>query len=112
MGPEWTEPKTIQRWPGRLGHELHNKVTTCVSYDSTTGSQHDWGFLCEYEEDIYDQKSHFKLNLDPGYKDPTTDPPSTRDAQQWYKDYMACLYAYIIQFFRDTTPHFNNKSVQ
>lgn len=27
-GPEWPDPKTIQRWPGKLGHELRNKVDT------------------------------------------------------------------------------------
>ncbi|KAK5119541.1 hypothetical protein LTR85_007369 [Meristemomyces frigidus] len=111
MGPEWTDPKTIQRWPGKLGHEVRNKVETSVSYDLQSGKLGSWGFLCDPDDDGYEYNSLFKLNLDPGHEDATGDAPSTAEAQHWYSDYLSCLYSYIMKFFKESTPRFFSKKV-
>ena len=111
MGPEWPDPKTIQRWPGKLGHELRNKVDSSVSYDFYTGHVTSWGFLCNPDDERFEYNALFKLYLDPDYKDYIEDAPSTLEARTWYHDYMSCLYRYILQYFTDTIPRFSRKRI-
>lgn len=68
IGPDWSEPKTIQRWPGKLGHELRNKVDTAVSYDLRSGELKNWGFLCDPDDETCEHNELFKLYLDPEYQ--------------------------------------------
>ena len=112
MGPEWPEPKTIQRWPGKLGHELRNKVDSTVSYDVHSDNLTSWGFLCNADDDRFEYNALFKLNLDPDYKDPIEGAPSTTEARKWYQDYMRCLYGYIMKHFADTIPRFSSKRIE
>ncbi|KAK3117675.1 hypothetical protein LTR53_000703 [Teratosphaeriaceae sp. CCFEE 6253] len=111
MGPEWTDPKTIQRWPGKLGHEIRNKVETSVSYDMHTGKLSSWGFLCNPDGDRYEYNSLFKLHLNPSHEDATPDAPTTEESQRWYQDYLACLYSYIMKYFKESTPRFSSKKI-
>lgn len=111
MGPEWPEPKTIQRWPGKLGHELRNKVETSVSYDFHSGHVTSWGFLCNTEDERFEYNALFKLYLDPEYKDNIEDAPTTMEARTWYHDYLNCLYQYVINHFSETIPRFNRKRI-
>jgi hypothetical protein len=114
MGPEWADPKTIQHWPGKLRHEICNKVATDIAYDIHTGEQSSWGFLCNSEDDAdrYEVNSLFKLCLDPNHKDPTPVPLTIEDAKRWYLDYMRCLYDYVLTYLRDSIPHFSSKRVE
>ena len=112
MGPEWPEPRTIQHWPGKLGHELRNKVDSTVSYDVAAGTLASWGFLCNPDDDRVEYNALFKLNLDPDYKDPIEGAPSTNEARTWYRDYMSCLYQYVMRHFTDTIPRFQSKRVE
>lgn len=109
---EWPEPKQVQHWPGKLGHELRNKVNTSVSYDIHTGNRISWGFLCNPDDERYEYNALFKLYLDPEYKDAIEDAPSTAEAQTWYRDYLACLYQYISKWFDSTDPRFMQKRVE
>ena len=102
MGPEWPDPKTFQHWPGKLGHELRNKVDSAVSYDFHTGSFSTWGFLCDPEDERFECNTFFKLYLDPDHRDNSEDPPSFVEARAWYQDYLRALYHWIIQHFTDS----------
>ena len=112
MGPEWPEPKTIQHWPGKLGHELRNKVDSSVSYDINTNNRTTWGFLCSPDDDRFEYNALFKLNLDPEYKDPIEGAPSCAEARRWYQDYLKFLYDYIMRHFSDTIPRFSAKRIE
>jgi hypothetical protein len=112
MGPEWPDPKTIQRWPGKLGHELRNKVDSSISYDFYTGQITSWGFLCNPDDERFEYNALFKLYLDPDYKDYIEEAPSTLEARTWYHDYLSCLYRYIMQYFTDTIPKFSRKRIE
>lgn len=68
MGPEWSDPRTIQHWPGKLGHEIRNKVETSVSYDDNTGDLATWGFLSNPDDERFEYNSFFKLHLDPNHR--------------------------------------------
>lgn len=112
MGPDWAEPKTIQRWPGKLGHELRNKVDTAVSYDIKSGALNTWGFLCNPEDEKFEFNELFKLYLDPNHEDPTGIAPTVNEAQGWFRDYMKCLYQYIDKHFKETLPRYDTKRVE
>lgn len=112
MGPDWADPKTLQRWPGRLGHEVRNKVPTSISYDVRTGQRTTWGFFCHPEDERYECNTLFKLLLDPSYKDPTLDPPPFEEVHRWYLDYMTCLYECIIQTLATAIPRFSSKRIE
>jgi len=112
MGPEWPEPRTLQHWPGKLGHELRNKVDSSISYDINTGERTSWGFLCNPDDDRYEYNALFKLNLDPEYKDPIEGAPSCAEARGWYRDYLACLYECIMRHFQSTIPRFAGKRIE
>ena len=111
MGPEWPDPKTIQHWPGKLGHELRNKVDSTVSYDIETGNLTTWGFLCNPEDERFECNQYFKLVLDPDYKDSSEHAPSNEEAMMWYEDYLRCLYKYLMRHFSDTMPRFASKRI-
>lgn len=111
-GPEWPDPKVIQRWPGKLGHELRNKVDTAISYDLRSGAPVSWGFLCDPDDDSVEYNALFKLYLDENHKDTLPDPPSTEDARRWFRDYLGCLYRAIIKVFSDTFPQFGSRSIE
>ena len=112
MGPEWPDPRTIQHWPGKLGHELRNKVESSVSYDVHTGHLTTWGFLCNPEDERFEYNALFKLNLDPDYKDPIEGAPSNQEARGWYQDYLGGLYRYVMQYFHDTVARFQSKRIE
>ncbi|KXT18312.1 hypothetical protein AC579_958 [Pseudocercospora musae] len=110
--PEWPEPKTIQRWPGKLGHELRNKVDTAIAYDLKSGQLENWGFLCNPDDETCEFNELFKLYLDPNYEDPTGIAPSIEQAQGWFRDYMNCLHKYINRHFDETIPRFEIKRIE
>ena len=111
-GPEWPFPKTIQRWPGKLGHEIRNKVDTTVAYSLQDGSPVSWGFLCNPDDDTTEYNSLFKLHLDPFHKDAFADPPSNEDARRWLKDYLQYLYSYLIGHFTNIFSRFESRSIE
>lgn len=112
MGPEWTDPKTIQHWPGKLGHELRNKVDTAISYDMSTGAPSRWGFLCDPDDESCEHNELFKLYLDLQYVDESGIAPSIEQAQMWFRDYMHCLHTYINRHFSETVPRFEKKRME
>lgn len=113
MAPEWSEPKTIQHWPGKMISELANKCPTLLSYDAkypraVTG----WGFLCDQEDENADIKEFFKLHLDPAYRDDRPDAPRLEEAQQWFQDYLRCVHGHIEQYFSDSFPRWRGQKLE
>lgn len=113
MGPEWPEPRPIYRWPGKSDHELSRRVDTCVSSNVSTGEPVTWGFLSDAEDERYEYNALFLLNMNPDYRDPiVVGAPTYQEAQMWYQQYLTFLYRYLIQYFSDTMPRFNAKTVE
>ncbi len=113
MAPEWTEPRTLQHWPGKMINELANKVPTLLAYDSEhSRSVKTWGFLCDQEDDNSDIKEFFKLHLDPRYRDERSDAPQLEDARRWFQDYLRCIHNHIEETFSDSFPRWKLQKVE
>lgn len=111
MGPDWSRPTTIQHWPGRLGHENRNKVTTSVAYDRN-GKPVSWGFLVNEEDPNLDVQQYFKLYLDPAHEDEFRNAPHLEDARRWYVDYLRCIYYAICEHFDKSYPRWRGKPIE
>lgn len=111
-GPDWAAPKTMRHWPGKLGHEIRNKVDTAISYDVKTGEIANWGFLCNPDDVRYEHNELFKLYLDPNYQDPTGSGPTLEEARTWFRDYLSQLRTYINQHFERSIARFATKRVE
>lgn len=110
--PEWTEPKVIQRWPGRLvDSETADKVPTQVAYD-----EHErliaWGFHCNFIVQEIQLEREFKLYLDPDFPDSYEDRPSHANAVRYYKDYMRSLHGHLESYFRERVPDWEDRNVE
>ncbi|KAA8647819.1 Hsp70 family protein [Aspergillus tanneri] len=110
--PEWTPPKTIQRWPGKLPGELANKVPTCLEYGLESKTVQNWGFKCDPEDNVSDIKEFFKLHLAPQYRDEYLGGPSRQEAQRWFQDYIQCIYQHVVSHFSSTIPQFASRRVE
>ncbi|KAJ5573622.1 uncharacterized protein N7459_008049 [Penicillium hispanicum] len=111
-GPEWSPPKTIQRWPGKLPGELTNKVQTCIEYAPGSSKPKSWGYLCNQEDVEANIKEFFKLHLAPQYRDNHSKGPSRREAQQWFQDYISCIYEHVVTHLNATVPLFPSRKVE
>lgn len=112
VGPEWASPKSILHWPGRVGYENRNKVTTAVAYDTRTGFPVTWGFLIDRENDDLDVQDLFKLYLDPVYQDAFEDQPTLDEARKWFTDYLKFLFRAITQHFDESFPRWASREVE
>lgn len=112
IAPEWPSPITILRWPGRLGYENRNKVTTAVAYDVRTGLPVTWGFLVDRENDDFDVHDLFKLYLDSVYQDEFEDQPTLDEARKWFTDYLNFLFRAITQHFDESFPRWASRRVE
>ncbi|GIZ49319.1 hypothetical protein CKM354_001235100 [Cercospora kikuchii] len=110
--PEWTDPKTIVRWPGRATHETRNKVDTCIAYDARFQSLRSWGFECNENDFGTDVNKLFKLFLDPRFIDESGFAPAYSEVQRWYVDYLSCLYAYVKSYLQERMARFALKNVE
>ncbi|KAK5129854.1 hypothetical protein LTR08_002762 [Meristemomyces frigidus] len=100
--PAWTAPQAINsHWPGKATCELVSKVDTAVSYEANTQTLRSWGFECDEDDPSVEVNKYFKLALDRRFSDPSGFAPPHHEARQWYQDYLACLYKFIMDFFRD-----------
>jgi len=112
IGPHWAPPSTIQHWPGRVGYENRNKVTTAVAYNYETGNPVSWGFLVNRDDENLDVRDLFKLYLDPVYKDDFPHPPTVEEARRWYRDYLTFIYKSIKDNFDEWFPRWTSKNVE
>jgi hypothetical protein len=112
MAPEWPSPITILHWPGRLGHENRNKVTTAVAYDIRTGFPATWGFLINREHEGLDVQDLFKLYLDPVYKDAFQNQPPIEEARKWFVDFLSFVHKAIKEHFDEWFPRWTTKNVE
>ncbi|KAI9037071.1 Hsp70 family protein [Aspergillus affinis] len=111
-GPEWSSPKTIQRWPGTLLSELANKVPTSLEYCSESGLLQNWGFKCDPEAKGSDIKEFFKLHLAPQDHDEFRGGSTRQEAQRWFQDFILCIYQHTVSLFNNTIPHFGSRQVE
>lgn len=112
MGPDWHEPKVVQNWPGLSGSELHNKVTSALTYASGTWTVAGWGFLTDVEANDPNTFDMFKLNLDPAYQDTSQRPITAPQARTFLRDYLRCVRNYIEQTFEESTPRFKEMRIE
>jgi hypothetical protein len=112
MAPRWPDPITLQHWPGRLLHELANKVPTLISYSASSGKPSAWGFLCEQEDYYSDANDFFKLRLDPEHIDGRPDAPTLEEARRWFKDYLTCIHKHIVETFSDSFPRWTSQRTE
>lgn len=110
--PEWADPKTIMTWPGKPSYMMHSKVDTSVSYATGTQTLRNWGFECNEDDESVEVEKLFKLFLDPRYVDMSGYAPAFHEAQQWYRDFMGCLYHCIVGYLRDRIAHFQSKKIE
>ncbi|KAK1086943.1 hypothetical protein LTR33_001309 [Friedmanniomyces endolithicus] len=110
IGPDWSDPHTINRWPGHHGIEKADKVATRVRYSKTRDEVKNWGFESVFGDDQTTVREQFKLTLDPEYQD---DRGSTwEEARQWYFDYLTCLHREIEKFFDTSIPRWRSMRVE
>ncbi|MCJ1279191.1 hypothetical protein MMC21_007015 [Puttea exsequens] len=112
-GPAWAEPKTFQHWPGKMIHELANKVPTIIQYTPGSSSVSGWGFLCDQDSEDPGLIDYFKLHLDPSFReDARPDRPTTQQARQWYVDYLRAIHDHIASVFSDTIPRWRDQKAE
>ncbi|PGH19083.1 hypothetical protein AJ79_00117 [Helicocarpus griseus UAMH5409] len=111
FGPEWSSPKTLQHWPGKMINELANKVPTQLEYDKSNVLK-SWGFQCSQGDTEAGIKEYFKLNLSADYRDPKPGAPTRREALKWFQDYTRCIYQHIVSHFTNTIPNFPSLRVE
>lgn len=99
-------------WPGKASYEMRNKVDTAVSYIVETRNLHNWGFEYDEDDESVEVNELFKLFLDPRFVDPSDHTPPYREVQQWYCDYLACLYHYVMRYFQERIPRFASRNVE
>lgn len=99
MAPGWSEPRTLQHWPGKMINEIANKVPTLLEYCPDGRTVKAWGFLCDQEDENADIKDFFKLHLDHTYKDQRPDAPKLEEARRYFQDYLRCLHDHIQDYF-------------
>ncbi|KAK5125179.1 hypothetical protein LTR85_000855 [Meristemomyces frigidus] len=110
IGPDWSEPRTLNRWPSNVGIEKADKVATRVGYTKDTNKQKNWGFESVFADEGVNVREQFKLTLDADYED---DRGFTcHDARQWYLDYLRCLHGEIEKFFDASIPRWRNMHVE
>lgn len=91
-----------------------------------------WGFQCE--ETVSDSLStsntpststsdtvaaratdiikYFKLNLDSDFTDSRPDAPSRDQAMCYFRDYIGCVYRYVVDYFSRSFPRFEGMKVE
>ena len=63
IGPDFHDPRTINKWPGPHGIERADKVATRVGYDRTFHDVKNWGFEAVFGDENVDVREQFKLTL-------------------------------------------------
>lgn len=106
----WTNPKSFQHWSGNV-NEIANKVPTRVAYDIHTGKLRSWGFGCDLRDPNLDVVEHFKLYLDPDYKDDYADI-SCVDAQKFFYDFLFLIHEHVAHHFRMRVPNWTRMRVE
>ncbi|SMQ49896.1 unnamed protein product [Zymoseptoria tritici ST99CH_3D7] len=110
IGPDWSDPKVISRWPGFHGVERADKVATRIGYSKQNQKVKNWGFETTFGDSSIELREQFKLSLDAEYEDDRG--YSCQDARQWYLDYLSCLHSEIEKFFDESVPRWRNMHVE
>ncbi|KAF2156898.1 actin-like ATPase domain-containing protein [Myriangium duriaei CBS 260.36] len=110
VGPDWSEPHNLNRWPSQDGIQKADKVATRVGYDIKTGKLINWGFESDFGSNHIEVREQFKLTLDPEYEDDRG--ITSNDSKRWYADYLSCLYREIQKFFDSSLPNWRSCHVE
>jgi hypothetical protein len=70
-----------------------------------------WGFGCDLRDPNLDVVEHFKLYLDPEYKDDYADI-SCADAQRFFYDFLFLIHEHVAHFFRMRIPNWARMRVE
>ncbi|QIW94963.1 hypothetical protein AMS68_000481 [Peltaster fructicola] len=110
LGPDWSHPLCLNKWPSANGLERADKVATRVGYSKDTDTLVNWGFESSFDDRAINVREQFKLTLDEEWVD---DRGYTYDqARQWYHDYLRCLYGEIERFFDIHIPRWRELNVE
>ncbi|KAK5707218.1 hypothetical protein LTR17_020907 [Elasticomyces elasticus] len=110
IGPDWSPPHNLTRWPGRHGVEKADKVATRVGYSKSRNDVQGWGFESTFGDEGVTVREQFKLTLDAEYED---DRGFTcHEARKWYCDYLTCLHREIERFFDNSIPRWRSMHVE
>ncbi len=110
VGPDFSYPHTINRWPAGHGAMKAEKVATRVGYSKETGELRNWGFETVFGDDTINVREQFKLTLDAEYEDGRG--WSCHDARKWYFDYLRCLHREIENYFDASIPNWRTMKVE
>ncbi|KAF2223070.1 hypothetical protein BDZ85DRAFT_121257 [Elsinoe ampelina] len=110
IGPDWSEPRTLNKWPSNEGIEKADKVATCVGYAKSDGRLVNWGFKSDFRDINVVVHEQFKLFLDAEYDEERKG--SCEEARRWYFDYLRCLYYEIEKFFDSTIPAWRSLQIE
>ena len=81
-----------------------------MSYDIQTGKVKTWGFACDLGDPNTDVQEHFKLYLDPDYRDDYADLTSN-DAQRYFHDFLCLVHDHVAQYFQNRIPQWTQMRV-
>ncbi|RVX73957.1 hypothetical protein B0A52_02847 [Exophiala mesophila] len=92
-------------------NEIANKVPSRLAYDLRSGQLKSWGFGCDLHDVNLDIAEHFKLYLDPDYKDDYADL-TCEESQRWFYDFLRSVHAHVANHFRLRIPGWSNMRVE
>lgn len=110
IGPDWSDPRTLNSWPSYDGIQRADKVATRVAYSKTGHNLVSWGFGATLGDDSVHVREHFKLTLDSEYEDDRG--ITCQQARQWYYDYLVCLHSEIEKFFERSVPRWREMRIE
>ncbi|KAF7506955.1 hypothetical protein GJ744_011086 [Endocarpon pusillum] len=111
IGPTWPPPKCIQKWPSRVVNPFAFKVPSRVGYRSGRRPK-TWGFLCNPDEEDVQIEEHFKMYLNPRFDDHYGGRQTHHEARTYFKDFLRCIYNFIVGYFLDTVPRWADIRVE
>jgi len=82
-----------------------------VAYDTRTGKLISWGFGCDLQDPNLDVFEHFKLYLDPDYRDDYADI-SSEDAQRYFYDFLFMVHDHVARHFQIRIPNWRKINVE
>ena len=115
-----TAIQSIRDWPGLPSDSVETKVPTKIAYPRD-GSEPRWGFLCDNEEEYYedaDLREHFKIYVDQdaingAYSRGVRDMPKTvAEATGLIADYLRQIYQHIKFSLESATGSWKNKRIE
>ncbi|KAK3655219.1 hypothetical protein LTR56_003640 [Elasticomyces elasticus] len=110
IGPDWSPPHNLNRWPGRHGVEKADKVATRISYSKARDEVQGWGFESTFGDEGVTVRENFLLTVDAEYEGDRSF--TCHEARRWYCDYLTCLHREIERYFDNSIPRWRSMHVE